>query len=313
MTFCDADSINTIKNTNVVTESGSVLCNILGVLSDTLRGLWGEFVSTIPGIVAAVVVIALGYLIGSAFGLLFTKLLEVLKADTHLKKAGLAHSIGFINVSHLGGGLLKWYIFATFLSQAAELVSLGQLSASLKTFADWLPNLFIAAIIILVGLVFADMVADRMLHAKRKGIRLFSGAVRWFMILFIALVAIGQIFAPTVSGDELTEDQISALEDLGVEENDITALQQIGVSDEQIAALGQVVILKEVGATDEQIAALEQKRLGSDTFGMNPIIAVILFIIGMIGLGIAIAVGIGFSLALRDESKSLIEEFKKNW
>ena len=47
-----------------------------------------------------------------------------------------------------------------------------------------------------------------MLHAKRKGVRLFSGAVRWFMILFIALAAIGQIFAPTVSGDELTEDPV---------------------------------------------------------------------------------------------------------
>lgn len=313
MAFCDADALNAVGSTSIVTEGGSVLCNILGVLSDTLRGLLGEFVSTIPGIVAAVVVIALGYLIGSAFGLLFTKLLEMLKADTHLKKAGLAHSIGFINVSHLGGGLLKWYIFATFLSQAAELVSLGQLSASLKTFADWLPNLFIAVIIMLVGLVFADMVADRMLHAKRKGVRLFSGAVRWFMILFVALAAIGQMFAPTVSGDELTEDQVLALQELGVDEDEITALQQIGVSDEQITALGQVVILKDIGASDEQITALEQKRLGSNTFGMNPIVAIILFLIGMIGLGIAIAFGIGFSLALRDESKSLIEEFKKNW
>ena len=298
---------------SAVTEGANLLSNVWGVLLETLQELWAKFISTIPGIVSAVVVIALGYLIGSAFGLLFTKFLEAIKADTHLKKAGLAHSIGFINVAHLGGGLLKWYIFATFLSQAAELVSLGPLSLSLKNFANWLPNLFIAVIIILAGLIFADMVADRMLHAKRRGVRMVSTGVRWLMILFVVLVALGQVFSPTVTDEGLTQDQKDALRQLRITEDDITALNQIGVSDEQIAAIGQAVILKELEVTDEQIAGLEQKRLGKEFLGMNPIAAIIIFIIGMLGLGIAVAFGIGFSLALKEESKSLIEEFKKNW
>ena len=291
-----------------------VLGQIFGVLSETLTRLWGEFVSTIPGIVSAVVVIALGYIIGSAFGLLFTKLLEAIKADTHLKRAGLAHSIGFINIAHLSGGLIKWYIFAAFLSQAAELVALGPLSISVKNFANWLPNLLIAVIIVLAGFIFADMIADRMLHAKRRGIRLFSTGVRWFMIVFVTLVALGQVFTPINSEDKLTEAQLTGLKDLGVTEKKVNALNDVGFTDEQIVTLGQIAVLDDLGVENEQlIALLEQKRTNRDFMGVNLIAAAVAFILGMVGLGIAVAFGIGFSRALKDESKSLIEEFKKNW
>ena len=147
----------------------------------------------IPGFLAAAVVVVVGYVIASAFGLIFHRFLEATKVDAHLKKAGLSHSIGFINLSHLGGALLKWYIFALFLVQAAGFLRLGILSDQLSNLANWLPNLFAAAIIMLAGLVLSDMVADRMLHAKRKGVRVLSSIVRWFSIIFVALIAIEKI------------------------------------------------------------------------------------------------------------------------
>ena len=162
-------------------------------LLDPLTQLWNKLVEIIPGILAAAVVIVVGYIIAAAFGLIFHRFLEAAKIDAHLKKAGLAHSIGFLNISNLGGALLKWYIFALFLVQAAGFMRLGILSDQLGKLAAWLPSLFAAVIIILVGLVLSDMVADRMLHAKRKGVRVFSSIVRWFAIVFVVLIAIEKI------------------------------------------------------------------------------------------------------------------------
>jgi hypothetical protein len=162
-------------------------------LLNPLTQLWNKLVEVIPGILAAGVVIVVGYVIAAAFGLIFHRFLEAVKVDSHLKKAGLSHSIGFVNIANLGGALLKWYIFALFLVQAAGFLRLGVLSEQLAKLAAWLPNLFAAVIIMLVGLILSDMVADRMLHAKRRGVRVFSSIVRWFAIIFVALIAVDKI------------------------------------------------------------------------------------------------------------------------
>jgi len=162
-------------------------------LLNPLTQLWNRLVDVIPGVLAAAVVVVVGYVIAAAFGLIFHRFLEATKVDEHLKKGGLSHSIGFINIANLGGQLLKWYIFALFLVQAAGFLRLGILSEQLGNLASWLPNLFAAVIIMLAGLVLSDLIADRMLHAKRKGVRLFSSIVRWFAIVFVALIALEKI------------------------------------------------------------------------------------------------------------------------
>ena len=171
---------------NYLESTGQALLN-------PLTQLWNRLVEVIPGVLAAGVVIVVGYIIAAAFGLIFHRFLEAAKVDAHLKKAGLSHSIGFLNIANLGGALLKCYIFALFLVQAAGFLRLGILSEQLSNLAGWLPNLFAAVIIMLAGLILSDMVADRMLHAKRKGVRVFSSIVRWFAIIFVALIAVEKI------------------------------------------------------------------------------------------------------------------------
>lgn len=162
-------------------------------LLNPLTELWNRIVDVVPGVLAAAIVLIIGYIIAAAFGLIFHRFLYAAKIDAHLKKAGLSHSIGFLNIANLGGALLKWYIFALFLVQAAGFLRLGILSEQLSRLAGWLPSLFAAVIIMLVGLIISDFFADRMLHAKRRGVRVFSSVVRWFAIIFVALIALGKI------------------------------------------------------------------------------------------------------------------------
>ncbi len=162
-------------------------------LLNPLENLWNTLVEVIPGVLAAAVVVVIGYIIASAFGLLFHRLLIAAKVDHHLKKAGLAHSIGFINIASLGAALAKWWIFTLFLVQAAGFLRFGVISDLLVRLTTWLPSLYAAILIMLGGLIFADYLADRMLHAKRKGVRLVSSLVRWSIIIFVGLIALERI------------------------------------------------------------------------------------------------------------------------
>ena len=166
-------------------------------LSDPLVRIWQSFVEVTPSIIGGVLVIIFGYILSSLLGALTHAILNASKIDDHLRKARLAHSIGFISVSHLGGALVKWYVFALFIVQAAGIFKLGVVSEQLAKLAGVLPSVFAAVIIMLGGLIVADFAADRMLHAKRKGVRVASSIVRWTLIVVVIITALNQIGVDT--------------------------------------------------------------------------------------------------------------------
>jgi len=155
--------------------------------------LYSDFVFVLPSIILALIVVVVGYIVGWAFGFITHKVMDQFQIDRELKRAGLAHSIGFLSISGLIGGLVKWYVFSLFLVSAAGILNVAVFSTLLARFANWLPNLFAAVVVMLVGLILADFAADRLLHTKRKGVRVASSTVRWFVIVFVTLIALEQI------------------------------------------------------------------------------------------------------------------------
>ena len=162
-------------------------------LSDPLVSIWQSFVSVTPTIIAGVLVLIFGYILSSLIGALVHAVLNAAKIDDHLRKARLAHSIGFLSVANLGGSLIKWYIFTLFIVESSKLFKLGVVSDQLNRLASMLPSVFAAVVIVLGGLIVADFAADRMLHAKRKGVRVASSIVRWAIIITVIITALGQM------------------------------------------------------------------------------------------------------------------------
>lgn len=161
-------------------------------LIDPLVQLWNNFAVALPGIIAAIVIIIAGLIIGGAVGFLIRKALEKSNVDLHLKKAGVG--VGFIHLPSVIGSLIKWGIFATFLIPAVRQLQMGdEISSLLYKFALWLPNLIAAIVILLFGVIIADFIADKMLHAKRSGVKVMSSVVRWVMIVYVALIALQQV------------------------------------------------------------------------------------------------------------------------
>src|SRR3989338_3750030 len=139
-----------------IVDPSSYLQQTGQALSDPLVNIWQNFVSVTPSIIAGVLVVIFGYILASLLGALTHAVLNATKIDDHLRKARLAHSIGFISLASLGGALVKWYVFALFLVQSASVFKLGVISQHLATLAGLLPSVFAAVIITLGGLIVAD-------------------------------------------------------------------------------------------------------------------------------------------------------------
>ena len=162
-------------------------------LLSPLTNLWNGFVDVLPGILAAIIILIIGYFVALALGYIIKKILIKAGLDSWMRKAHLDDAIGHINLSSLAAIITKWYVFILFLIPAAEAINTIQLGGLLAKLAIWLPNLVVALIIMLFGLVAADYIYDKMMRARMKGIALVSTIVKWVIVIFIALIALNQI------------------------------------------------------------------------------------------------------------------------
>ncbi len=145
------------------------------------------------GLVLAGIIAALGYCVAWVVHWAVKKALDKAKIDKWMQKNNLDKSIGYASVSSLGASLLKWYIFLIFLIPAISYLTLGELTSLLLDIVRWLPKVIVAVAIVMVGLVIADFVADKLNKAKGPAIKHLNNIVKILIIILVAVVALQEI------------------------------------------------------------------------------------------------------------------------
>jgi len=158
-----------------------------------LFNLWNNFVEILPGLIAAIILLVVGYFVASILGYVLHKILEKLGFDKAIEKAELSDALGHMELSALLGTILKWYIFIIFLGDAATLVNLGTLSVLLNKLLLWLPSLILAVIIFVFGLIVADFTEKELKKSKIKSFRVTGPISKVVIIFFVLIIALRQI------------------------------------------------------------------------------------------------------------------------
>ncbi len=164
---------------------------LVSAVTDPLSRLWLEFVSAVPGVILAIVILIIGSFVGVILGHALRVILDKTRLDEALRKMRLTKIVGHTDVPSLMGELLKWWIIIIFLQQAVAVLNLGALSVMLDRFVGWLPSLLIAVIIFLLGLAAAHFVQMKVLeHTRLKGMKLAVKILSWIIILLVAVQAL---------------------------------------------------------------------------------------------------------------------------
>lgn len=163
-------------------------------LLNPLVNLWNGFVVVFPGIVAALVILIIGYLIALIVGHVVKVLLRKAGLDRVLQKVSLPKAIGKFKLSSLLGVLTKWYIFIIFIQAAVDAVNLGALSIMLNRFVLWLPQLIVAILAVFAGLFIAHYVSHLVEgHSPMKGTKFMSSLLKVVIIFIAVVIALQQI------------------------------------------------------------------------------------------------------------------------
>jgi hypothetical protein len=153
--------------------------------------------SFIPKFVAGAVLLLIGIIIASILKQLIIELFKAIKFEAFLKKYGVPEAKDDFTWTNLLAEIVRWFVIILFLIPTADIWGLPQIVAVLNTFLFYLPNVFVAAIIALVGFVFARLAHDIILASTRSispdTAKTIASVARWAIIVFVILAVLNQL------------------------------------------------------------------------------------------------------------------------
>jgi hypothetical protein len=176
---------------DILTELGSATVN-------PFVNIWNSILNHLPGIIGAIFVACLGYIIAYFIGSLIKHSLQKAGLDKWILKKNLSKTVLNIKLSVLVGQLIKWGVFISFLVPAAELIRLSTFAFLLSSFALWIPKLILAIVIVTFGLIISKLVAVEIHNKGNKTSQIVSKIIHIVLIILFLNIALTQINVSTV-------------------------------------------------------------------------------------------------------------------
>ncbi|MBO0782173.1 MAG: hypothetical protein J2P37_25420 [Ktedonobacteraceae bacterium] len=163
--------------------------------------------SFIPRLIGFLVILLIGWLIAKGLEKAVTFLLRRVGFDRLSERIGLNNLERRMNMhmdaATLLGKVVFWFVFLIALVPAIDALGLPSISALLGTIVGYIPNVFVAILVLLVGTLIAALVAEVIMRAM-AGTNLghpkvFANIARYSIIGFAALIALDQLrIAPSL-------------------------------------------------------------------------------------------------------------------
>jgi hypothetical protein len=150
----------------------------------------------LPGVVAMILLVVVGLLAGWLARAIVSRLARAVGVDRHMERWGIMPSLRrsgvFRTPSDIFGSVAFWALFLIFASLGVD--SLGFPGNTTILLLAFLPPLFAATLILLVGLLVASFLSQSVLVAAvNAGVpqaRLLARAVQWGVLLFAGATAL---------------------------------------------------------------------------------------------------------------------------
>jgi hypothetical protein len=152
----------------------------------------------IPGLLVLMTLLAVGFLLGRLARVVVTRISRAIGIDRLLERWGVAPSLrrsGILRLpSEVLGLVCFWAIFILFAGVGVDGLALPGAPGATALLVAFLPPLFAAALILLVGWLVANFLSQGVLiaavNARVPEARLLARGVQWSVLLFAAATAL---------------------------------------------------------------------------------------------------------------------------
>jgi small-conductance mechanosensitive channel len=171
------------------------------VLAASFQDLWLGIIGFLPKLLLSIIIFCIGWVIAVALDKLVSRVIRLFRVDKALQGIGLEKYLsrgGFrLDSGAFIGGLVKWFFIIAFLVAAIDVLGLNQVNIFLQEILVYLPNVIIAALILVAAALIANAVY-RLVSGSARGAGLPSagflgGIAKWAIWIFAILAALYQL------------------------------------------------------------------------------------------------------------------------
>ena len=171
------------------------------VTIDALQNLWQGFVEFVPALIGAIVVFGIGWFISVFLGKIVAEILKKIRFNQIFEKGNwdeaLAKADIKVDASAFIGAIVKWVFAIVFLMAAVEVLGLKEFAGFLGNILGYLPNVIVAAFILVVTVIITDIL-EKVVRAAVESIRVGYGQIvaaiiRWSIWIFAILAILIQL------------------------------------------------------------------------------------------------------------------------
>lgn len=179
----------------------SVIDNLIRNIQHSFESLWEGLLDILPNILEGIIIIIVGWIVAKVLSKVIGKIVEVIRLNEVLSTAGVKNFFqksGIkVNINSIFEEIVKWFILIVFFMSAAEAFGLPQVNQFLNSVLLYIPNVIIAALIVIVGVLIANFLAD-IAHGTTKATKagspqVIASVVRYAVIIFTVFTALAQL------------------------------------------------------------------------------------------------------------------------
>ncbi|QLG29673.1 hypothetical protein HUG10_18875 (plasmid) [Halorarum halophilum] len=164
-------------------------------IPEFLQETIAQIVAFLPRLVGALVILAVGWILGVAAGKVVQRLADSVEFDRMVLDTPLGRTFGGTEsaVSQTFGSITKWFVVALSVLAAANVLAIPLLSQWIGTAVSYLPAFIAGLLVILIGFVVADFIGDVITRTRAATQTAYTS---WFatgtrMFLYFIAIVIG--------------------------------------------------------------------------------------------------------------------------
>ncbi|MBL9125256.1 MAG: hypothetical protein JNG90_16585, partial [Planctomycetaceae bacterium] len=129
------------------------------VFVTSFQNAFREILESAPNVLASVVVLVVGYVVARLIARLAITISEAVGLQTGAERSGLAASMKQVGIQKsvpaIVGQIMFWLTLCIFLTAAFNILHLEAVSAAMQKVVAFIPNLLVATVVVVVGLLIA--------------------------------------------------------------------------------------------------------------------------------------------------------------
>ena len=152
-------------------------------LTVVLNSLGSQIVSFIPNLVGAIVLLAIGYIVGKIVGIVIKGLCDKAKVDRYARLKGF-------RISELLKIAGEWIIYLVFIQSAVQFLGIVALAEFVNEIIYFIPKAVGAAIIIIVGYILGNFFEEQIKASEGVYSDLIGRVVNFFTVYVAIALAL---------------------------------------------------------------------------------------------------------------------------